>query len=320
MTRNASAGFFDLQVNGFAGVDFNADGLTAAQLHRACASLARGGVASILATIITDRLELMQRRLRRLIELRERDELSRRIIAGIHIEGPFINQQAGYRGAHPRAHIRPADVDEMKLLLDAAGGLARIVTLAPECDTRLKVTKLLARSGVRVAAGHCNSTIAQLHGSQDAGLTMFTHLGNGCPMQMHRHDNIIQRVLSLPEPLWVTFVADGAHIPYFALGNYIRLAGMERTIIVTDAVAPAGLGPGRYTLGTQKLLIGRDMTTLTPDGSHFAGSCMTMAKAFANLKKHVGLSDRDARRLTCTNPRLALAFGKQAGMNTDKHR
>jgi N-acetylglucosamine-6-phosphate deacetylase len=137
----------------------------------------------------------------------------------------------------------------MKRLLDAAGGLAKIVTLAPEHDAGLRVTRMLAGAGIRVSAGHTDAPLDLLRAAIDAGLSMFTHLGNGCPMHLHRHDNIVQRALSLSDQLWLMFIADGAHVAFPALGNYLRAAGLEKTIIVTDAVAPAGRGPGRFQLG-----------------------------------------------------------------------
>src|SRR4051812_5667863 len=116
--------YFDLQVNGYAGVDFQSDDLTAAELHAACLALRADGVAGILATIITEDVAVMSRRLRRLLELRERDAVAQSIIAGFHIEGPFISPIDGYRGAHPLDAVRPADADSMRRLLDAAGGFA----------------------------------------------------------------------------------------------------------------------------------------------------------------------------------------------------
>src|SRR5215218_8359909 len=286
--------FFDLQVNGYGGVDFNQDDLSADGLRRACERLEADGVAGILATIITDDLQRMARRLSNLVRLREQDPLAKRLIVGLHIEGPFISPVQGYRGAHPADAIRLADVNEMQLLLDAGGGLVKLVTLAPEQDYGAKVTRLLTSQGVRISAGHTDASIDQLRGAIDAGLTLFTHLGNGCPMQMHRHDNIVQRVLSLSDRLQVMFIADGVHVPYVALRNYLRLCGTDNTIVVSDAIAPAGLGPGRYTLGRWDLVIGADMVARAPDGSHFVGSAMTMKQAYGNLTEHVGLSESDA--------------------------
>jgi N-acetylglucosamine-6-phosphate deacetylase len=295
-------GYIDLQVNGYGGVDFNQDDLSAEDLHVACEALARDGVKAILATIITEDLGRMCRSLARLVELRRADPLARSIIAGFHIEGPFINPADGYRGAHPRDAVLPAQIDSASRLLEAADGLTRIVTLAPECDQDLSVTRMLVKQNVVVSAGHSDASLDQLRAAIDAGLSMFTHVGNACPMTMPRHDNIIQRVLSLADRLWLSFIADGVHVPFFALRNYLRLAGIDRCVIVSDAIAPAGKGPGRYRLGRWELLIGDDLAARAPDGSHLVGSAMTMKQAESNLRMHLGLSIEQVRRLTSINP------------------
>jgi N-acetylglucosamine-6-phosphate deacetylase len=299
--------FFDLQINGYFGVDFNQDDLAADALHRVCARLDADGVGGVLATIITDDVDVMCRRLARLAALREQDPLARRLIAGMHIEGPFLNERDGYRGAHPRDAIRPANLDDMHCLLDACAGLARMVTLAPERDSGLTVTRFLSSQGIVVAAGHCDPTIDELNAAIDAGLSMFTHLGNGCPMRLHRHDNVVQRVLSVAERLWISFIADGAHVPFVALGNYLRLVDLDRTVIVTDAIAPASLGPGRYTLGRWTLEIADDMVARSPDGSHLVGAAITMAQSADLLREKLRLPDDVVRKLTCENPRRVLA-------------
>jgi N-acetylglucosamine-6-phosphate deacetylase len=194
----------------------------------------------------------------------------------------------------------------MSRLLDAAGGLTRIVTLAPERDASFAVTRFLAAQGIIVSAGHCDPTIEQLRGAIDAGVSMFTHLGNGCPMQVHRHDNIVQRVLSLADRLRLCFIADGAHVPFVALGNYLRLAGTERCIVVTDCTAPAGLGPGRYTLGRWDITIGEDMIPWAPDRSHFVGAAITMKQSAGNLRDRLGLPEATLRALTSDNPRAVV--------------
>ena len=303
---SATPTFFDLQVNGYAGVDFNQDGPQAGDLHCACERLEADGVGGFLATIITDDLEAMCRRLSTLAAHRARDPLAQRLIAGFHIEGPFLNEAEGYRGAHPRDAIRPADVEAMTQLLDAAAGLARIVTLAPERDSGFAVTRMVAAQGIVVSAGHTDATVDELRGAIDAGLSMFTHVGNGCPMQMHRHDNIVQRALSLADRLWLCFIADGAHVPFVALGNYLRIAGEDRAAIVSDAIAPAGLGPGRYAFGRWDILVGDDMVPRAPDRSHFVGSGITMRQSADNLRQRLDLPDATVRRLTCDNPRSVI--------------
>ena len=298
--------FFDLQVNGYAGVDFNSDAVTPDHLHRACERLESDGIEGCLIAIITDEVDAMCRRLSALAAMRDRDPAARRIIAGFHIEGPFLSAADGYRGAHPRNAIRRADSDSMSRLLDAAAGLARIVTLAPEQDPQFTVTRQLATAGVVVSAGHTDASLDVLLAAIEAGVSMFTHLGNGCPMTLHRHDNIVQRVLSVSDRLMISFIADGAHVPFVALGNYLRLVPPDRCAIVTDCIAPAGLGPGRYTLGKWDIVVGDDMVPRSPDGSHFVGSGVTMKQSAANLLERVGLSEAAVRRLTYDNPRAFL--------------
>lgn len=298
--------YIDLQVNGYAGVDFNSDNLGAADLRRACERLVQDGTDQILATVITDHLPVMTARLRRLVELREQDDLARRVIAGLHVEGPFISPQDGYRGAHPADAVQPADTEAMRHLLDAGNGLVRVVTLAPEQDEGAKVTAMLARQGVAISAGHTDASLDQLRRACDAGLTLFTHLGNGCPMLLPRHDNIIQRALHLRDRLTCCFIADGVHVPFMALGNYITCVGFDRCIVVSDAMAAAGLGPGRHRLGRWEVDVGDDGAAWAPDQSHLIGSAMSLRQAHQNLGAHLNLSESDCHRLLYENPRAYL--------------
>jgi N-acetylglucosamine-6-phosphate deacetylase len=298
--------FFDLQVNGYAGIDFNRDDVTPEDLHRACERLDADGIEACLIAIITDTIDAMCRRLSALAAMRDRDPLAMRVIAGFHVEGPFISPADGYRGAHPLDAVRPADTGAMNRLLDAAAGLVRLVTLAPEQDAGFAVTRLLTGHRVIVSAGHTDASLELLRGALDAGVSMFTHLGNGCPMMMHRHDNIVQRVLSLSDRVRVSFIADGAHVPFVALQNYLRLLPLDRCAVVTDCIASAGLGPGRYTLGRWDIVVGDDMVPRSPDGSHFVGSGVTMRHSAQNLLEHVHLPEDAVRRLTYDNPKAFL--------------
>jgi N-acetylglucosamine-6-phosphate deacetylase len=304
---NGATGFFDLQVNGYGGVDFNGDDLTADSLHAACERLQADGVAGILATFTTESLEKMERRMANLVAHRETDPLAERMIVGVHIEGPFISPTDGYRGAHPADAVRTPNTDEMKRLLDAAGGLARVVTLAPECDEGQRLVRMLVGEGIVASAGHCDATLDGLRAAVDAGLSMFTHLGNGCADGVHRHNNIIERALSLHERLWLCFIADGVHVPFFALANWLRAIDLARAVVVTDAVTPAGLGPGVYAHGRHRIRVARSDAARLMDGS-LVGGAMTMGQAAVNLVREVGLSEEDARRLTVTNPRRAIGL------------
>jgi N-acetylglucosamine-6-phosphate deacetylase len=297
---------FDLQVNGFGGVDFNRDGLTAEEMRAACEKLRAAGGGQFLATIITADLDAMCRRLAALVRCRQSDPLVAAMMVGIHLEGPFINESHGYVGAHPVAAVIPGEIGAMQRLLEAAEGLVKLVTLAPERDPGFAVTRMLAAGGICVSAGHCDPTLSQLRGAIDHGLKMFTHLGNGCPTWLHRHDNIIQRVLSVSDELWVCFIADGVHVPFPILNSFLRLVGIDRSIVVTDAISAAGLGPGDYSLGERKIAIGEDGVAWSADGSHFVGSTVTMRQTRENLQVQLGLGENATVALLDLNPRRAL--------------
>ena len=302
-----SGQYFDLQVNGYGGVDFNQDDLSPDQLHQACEKMRADGGGSFLVTNFTEQIDRMCARLSRVVELRDRDPLANEMIAGFHVEGPFISPVTGYRGAHPLDAVRPATREDARRLYDACGGLLKVFTLAPETDASCATISWLAKQGVIVSAGHTDASLDQLKRACDAGLSMFTHVGNGCPMTgMHRHDNIIQRALHLHDRLWLCFIADLVHVPSVALKNYLELAG-DRAIVVTDAIAPAGLGPGRYTVARWDLVIGDDMVARAPDGSHFVGAAITMAQSHVNLRDKLGLSDARCRQLLVDNPRRTLS-------------
>ncbi|MBN1855110.1 MAG: N-acetylglucosamine-6-phosphate deacetylase [Pirellulales bacterium] len=301
-------GFFDLQVNGYAGVDFNRTDITVDSFSAACARLRSDGIAGILVTVITDHVDAMAAKLAWLCQLREQDPLIREMVYGFHIEGPFINPEPGFVGAHPVRSVIPADLDSMRCLLDAAGGLTRIVTLAPEKDPGSRITRYLADQSIVVSAGHTDASLDQLRASMEAGLTMFTHLGNGCPKILARHDNIIQRVLSLSDRLWISFIADGFHIPIFALENYLARTGIDRAVIITDAISAAGLGPGRYTIGDQEVDIGSDLVPYAEDHSHFIGSATIMPRVVENLMHHLHFSHDQVRKACDTNPRQLLGL------------
>jgi N-acetylglucosamine-6-phosphate deacetylase len=303
---HALSGFVDLQVNGYADVDFNAEQLDAERVAAVCRRLRDDGVAGILATVITAEIGAMCRRLKNVCRVREQDRTIADVIWGVHIEGPFLNENPGYIGAHPAECARPADIEAMKRLLEAAGGLARIVTLAPERDAGSRVTEFLASHGVCVSAGHCDPTLDQLRAGIDAGLSLFTHLGNGCPMTLPRHDNIIQRVLSLSHRLRIGFIADGVHVPLVALGNYLKCCGCDRAFIVTDAIRGAGLGPGTYTLGDRQVVVDENLATWAADRSHLVGSAGTMRRSEENLRREVGLGEDSLRQLLVENPATIL--------------
>ena len=298
--------FYDLQINGYAGADFNSDSLTEESLHHACLALKDDGVEHILATVITDSIDSMCRKINRINKIRHLDPVCEKMISGFHIEGPYLNESAGYIGAHPSNYTKLSNIDDTQRLLESAQGLTKLVTLAPERDPNYQVTAMLKESGITVSAGHCNPTRDEITGAIDNGLTMFTHLGNGCPRLLERHDNIIQRILEISDSIWISFIADGIHIPFPVLNNYLKIIPTERAIAVTDAISAARMKPGQYTLGKWDLVIEEDGVAMSPDRSHLVGSTLTAPKIIDNLKNKLNLNGSQIKEIIQNNPRAAI--------------
>lgn len=300
-------GWIDVQVNGYGGVDFNADELSLDAAMKVCQLLETDGVAAILPTIITAPLDLMVRRIKRLADWIDTvPEIAAKFV-GIHVEGPFINSQVGYVGAHPPQAVLPATVDAAERLISAGGGHVKLLTLAPECDESFAVTQWLSDQQILVAGGHTDASLDQLKGAIDAGMKMFTHLGNGCPTMMHRHNNIIQRVLNVSDRIAISFIADGHHVPPVALKNFLNLVPDENIVIVSDAISAARLGPGDYQLSGQTVHVDADGASWSADRKHFAGSASTLPMMRTVLRA-MSIPDVQLDRWMITNPKRLLAI------------
>ena len=310
MNRPAS-GFVDLQINGLNGVDFNSDHVSDEAWQLALEALAADSTAMFLPTLITDSVERLCMKLRRLAVLCQRTPIDGTSVhaVGIHLEGPFLSGESGYIGAHPREHAQALELDPLKRLFDAAHGMLRLVTLAPERDPTGEGVAWLAKQGVLVAAGHCNPSIDQLKRSIDHGLTLVTHLGNACPPTLPRHDNVLHRFLSLRQELCVTMIADGHHLPLWLLDSWVEWFGEDRVAIVSDAISAAGLPAGVYQLGDRKVAVGEDGVPRSEDRSHFVGSGATLGK-MRGLVSRLGWSEARIERLFRKNALRWLGIPK----------
>ena len=300
------SGLFDLQVNGFAGIDFQRTP-GAAEVGRACARLNAHGVARILATFITDRPEALARKFAAFETMRRDDPLIRSTIVGYHLEGPYLSTEPGYCGAHPGELMKDPDLAEFSRWQDAAGGSIRLVTLAPERRRSEEFIAALTQRGVRISLGHTNADDRTIDAAIRAGATLCTHLGNGCPGELARHDNIIHRLLARDE-LIACLIPDGVHLPPFVLRNLFRAKPAGRVILTTDAMAAAGAPPGRHTLGALEVEVGPDGVVRLPGARNFAGSSLSLEVGVANATAWLGISPAAARELASDAPARALGF------------
>jgi N-acetylglucosamine-6-phosphate deacetylase len=293
--RLASPGFLDLQVNGFAGVDFNDPATSVDDLHRALAVLRARGVTRLLPTLITSSTERFDQCAR--LMLRAKSDA----FAGIHMEGPYISPEDGPRGAHPREFTASASIDDFKRRQDAAGGHIRLVTLAPEVPGALPLIEYLRTGGIRVAIGHTAASVEVIRDAVKAGATLSTHLGNGCANLIPRHPNFIWEQLAADD-MMASLIVDGHHLPPATVKTMIRAKTVRRTILVTDAIAAAGQPPGEYQLGSVKVRLDETGRVAVPGAPNLAGSALAMDRAVANTVRFAGVSLEDALAMASTNP------------------
>ena len=201
----------------------------------------------------------------------------------------------------------PATIDAAQRLISAGGGHVKLLTLAPECDENFAVTRWLADQRILVAGGHTDASLDQLKGAIDAGMKMFTHLGNGCPTMMHRHDNIIQRVLNVSDRIAMSFIADGHHVPPMALQNFLNLVPDENIVIVSDAISAARLGPGDYQLSGQTVHVDQAGAAWSADRKHFAGSASTLPM-MRRVLQSMSIPNVQLDRWMITNPKRLLGM------------
>ena len=294
-------GFFDLQVNGFAGVDFNGPQAAPEDLRRAFAALRATGVTRLLPTLITSTFEDFAACARNLVRLGEA------AVAGLHMEGPYISAVDGPRGAHPLAHVRAAAVDDFRRRQDAAEGRIVLVTLAPEVPGALELIEHLVAQKICVALGHTAATPAQISAAIQAGATLSTHLGNGCAQLLPRHPNVIWEQLAA-DGLTAGFIVDGHHLPAATVKAMIRAKTPARSILVTDAMAAAGCAPGSYRIGGAEVDLNTAGRVAAPGAPNLAGSALTMPVAVANTVRFTGLPLAEVLPLATTQPAARLGL------------
>jgi N-acetylglucosamine-6-phosphate deacetylase len=273
---------FDLQVNGFGGIDFNAPDLSASRIDEALDLMRATGVTRCLPTLITSSFDQFATGARMLARS------AHPAIAGIHMEGPYLSPEDGARGAHQRAHVIAASIDDFKRRQDAADGRIVLVTLAPEAPGAVPLIEHLVAAGVHVALGHTAAAPPQIGDAVAAGATLATHLGNGCAQMLPRHPNVIWEMLAA-DAVAASLIVDGHHLPPSTVKAMVRAKGAARTVLVTDAMAAAGSAPGRYKIGAVDCELGADGRVALPGTPYLAGSSLTMDRAIANTVRFTGL-------------------------------
>jgi N-acetylglucosamine-6-phosphate deacetylase len=278
---------FDLQINGFGGVDFQQDGLTVEDLLQATRRLRAAGCTRYLLTLITDEWQALTVRLRHLRALRSQSGELRTAIAGWHVEGPFLSAEPGFHGAHDPARMMDPTLEHVLELRSITGDDPMLLTLSPERRGALEVISLAVSCGAKVSLGHTDAPARILKAAVQAGATGFTHLANGCPRELDRHDNIVWRVLDTPG-LTVSLIPDKIHVspPLFRLVH--RALDPSAIYYTTDAMSAAGAPPGRYKLGRLEVEVGADQIVRQPGKTNFAGSAAQPVDAVFRAAEMLG--------------------------------
>lgn len=263
----------DIQVNGFAGIDFQNDTCTRADLEKAATGLAAAGCSRFLLTLITDRWDRMLARLKNDRALRESSPLLTRRIAGWHLEGPFMSPTPGFHGAHPPEFMVAPTPARMREIKAVTGDDPVLITLAPEWPEAPEAIRAARKLGFHVWLGHTDATVEQIAAAVAAGAEGYTHLGNGCPPMLHRHDNIVFRVLD-DAGLRASIIPDRIHVSPMLFRLFHRALDPARICYTTDAISAGGAGPGVFPLAGMKVEVGADGIVRQPGKANYAGSSL----------------------------------------------
>jgi N-acetylglucosamine-6-phosphate deacetylase len=317
-TGYLSAGLVDLQVNGYAGHDFNAPGATPETVVAIAHALRAQGVTTFVPTLITAAHERITQALRTIAAARRADPLVHHAIPYVHLEGPHLSPEDGPRGVHDVSEIRPPSSEEFTEWHAGSDGLIGMVTLSPHFEGAAAYTRGLCEQGVHVAIGHTHATPAQITAVVDAGARLSTHLGNGAHAMLPRHPNYLWTQLA-DDRLTAGFIADGHHLSADPLTAMIRAKGLGRSLLVSDAVALAGMPPGTYRTPVGGAVELSADGRLAQSGTPFlAGAARGLADGVAQAVRLARLSLGEALGLATAQPgrfvggRGVLAVGEPA--------
>lgn len=303
-----SRGWLDIQVNGFAGTDFNSGTTDPAGFEHARQALRRVGVTRFLPTVITGAPDHLARCLGRINAACSGSVELAAAMPAVHLEGPFISPMDGARGAHLHQHVRAPDLQLFDELQDAAGGRIRLVTLAPEHPGSVEFIRELTGRGVRVAIGHSLASTEELAAAAEAGATLSTHLGNGLPAQLPRHHNQLWDQLA-DDRLSASVIFDGHHLPPNVMRVAHRMKAPDRLVLTSDAVALAGMPPGVYEgqVGGKVELHANGRLTMY-DSEYLAGSASSLLDGVNTATGILGLPLADVVRFVTDIPERLLGL------------
>lgn len=325
-------GLIDIQVNGYNSVSFSLESaqdtakensdLTVEDIKKVTEGLWKEGVTTYFPTLTTNGKELLTKNFRTLAAAAS-DSANLGSIAGFHLEGPYISQIDGYRGAHPLEHVRKPDIEEFKELFKASGENIKLVTLAPETEGAMEFITECRKMGVVVSLGHHNGSSVQISNAINNGARLSTHLGNGCPRIIDRHNNHLWPQLANSR-LKICVIADGFHLTPEMLQVFYKVKGTENTILTSDITSYAGMPTGIYKIKNGETIEKAANGKLSFSGSNggLYGSATTLQDGVAHFMNVTGCSLQEAIQMATVNPanlhgltdRASIEVGKRADL------
>ena len=304
-TTYVAPALIDIQVNGFAGFDLNVATVTSEDVCAMVRALWKVGTGFLCPTVVTGAFDRISNSLHAVVEASKADALVAHAMLGIHLEGPYISAEDGPRGAHPLKHVRDPDWDEFQRWQDIAEGKITLVTLAPEKKGAIPFIEKLVADGIVVALGHTNAAASDIQAAIDAGARLSTHLGNGAHALIRRHPNYIWEQLGADE-LWASLIVDGHHLPPSVAKSMMRAKTLDRCVLVSDAVALAGMKPGIYEFAEKSVELTADRCVRLVGTEYLAGSAIELARGIENSVRFAGISLEEAVSLATLQPMRLL--------------
>jgi len=295
-----SKGYIDLQVNGYKGIDFTSPDLSLDEIIFVTRELAEQGTTGYLPTLITSPINVYERNLPILVQAMKRDKVRDHIL-GIHLEGPFISDEIGARGAHNPSWIIPPEISVFERLMKLAQSQIKILTIAAELKNADKLCQHATRFGVIVSLGHQNASGKDMERLVKAGAKSLTHLGNGIPFEIHRHNNPIFSGMA-NDSLMAMIITDGHHLPPPVIKSIVRAKGSKNIILVSDASPVAGLQPGKYKSLGNDVILNMDGRLYNSGTGFLVGSSSTMKQCVEFIRSMDILSETEILDAGFLNP------------------
>lgn len=266
-------GFVDIHCHGGGGYYFS--DINIENIKKARAVQRAHGSTSVIASLVTEPIGVLEEQIRRLAPL-----VDEGIFAGIHLEGPYLSEARC--GAHQPSLLRDPAIEELAALIDSSNDTVAMVTLAPERTGGVEAVGYLASRGVVAALGHSQANAEITHQAIANGANLITHYSNGMPKPADGSGTIASAALETAG-FPVEIILDGVHVTNEIL-NQVKSSGNNRIMLITDAMAAAGAGDGKFTIGALDVTVADGIARLDSNNS-LAGSTLTMDDAFRNYLK-----------------------------------